>query len=65
MITGKVLFGRTQIHQVAEKRRVKIEEFCQVRKDRRLCVCMGGREKGEGGKGEGGEGGGGGGYSYK
>jgi hypothetical protein len=27
---GKVLFGRSQIHQVAEKRRVKIEEFCRV-----------------------------------
>lgn len=28
-LPGKVLFGRSQIHQVAEKRRVKIEEFCR------------------------------------
>lgn len=28
--TGKILFGRSQVHQVAEKRRGKIEEFCQV-----------------------------------
>ena len=27
---GRVLFGRSEIHQVAEKRRGKIEEFCQV-----------------------------------
>ena len=29
-LPGKVLFGRTQVHQVAEKRRGKIEEFCEV-----------------------------------
>ena len=28
-LTGRV-FGRSQVHQVAEKRRKKIEEFCQV-----------------------------------
>lgn len=29
-LPGKVLFGRSEVHQVAEKRRVKVEEFCQV-----------------------------------
>ncbi len=29
-LPGKVLFGRTQVHQVAERRRVKIEEFCEA-----------------------------------
>lgn len=29
-LPGKILFGRSQVHQVAEKRRVKVEEFCQV-----------------------------------
>ena len=29
-LPGKILFGRSQIHQVAEKRRGKIEEFCAV-----------------------------------
>jgi hypothetical protein len=28
-LPGKILFGRSHIHQVAEKRRGKIEEFCQ------------------------------------
>ena len=31
--SGRVLFGRTEVHQVAEKRRRKIEEFCQVKKN--------------------------------
>lgn len=31
VFAGKILFGRSQVHQVAEKRRGKIEEFCQVR----------------------------------
>lgn len=29
-LPGKILFGRSQVHQVAEKRRVKVEEFCEV-----------------------------------
>ena len=29
-LPGKILFGRTQVHQVAERRRVKIEEFCEA-----------------------------------
>ena len=29
-LPGRKLFGRTEVHQVAEKRRVKIEEFCEV-----------------------------------
>ena len=29
-LPGRVLFGRSEVHQVAEKRRVKVEEFCQV-----------------------------------
>jgi hypothetical protein len=29
-LPGKVLFGRSEVHQVAEKRRVKVEEFCQA-----------------------------------
>ena len=35
---GRVLFGRSEVHQVAEKRRKKIEEFCQVRE--RLLVFL-------------------------
>ena len=31
-VLGRVLFGRSEVHQVAEKRRKKIEEFCQVRR---------------------------------
>ena len=30
LFAGKILFGRSQIHQVAEKRRGKIEEYSQV-----------------------------------
>jgi len=38
LFAGKILFGRSQVHQVAEKRRGKIEEFCQVPKACASCI---------------------------
>ena len=39
LLAGKILFGRSQIHQVAEKRRGKIEEYSQVgNHDDDVCV---------------------------
>ena len=43
--TGKIFLGRSQTHQVAQRRQKKLEEFCQVvpthtQRDTNSCTCV-------------------------